>query len=848
MTDALVRRLTNIKQASGLDSLKMVRALPSGGVATVTDMGGILKAVVRVPQESHEEEEPTHTHTPKIPMLFSGTIERARILEGRGVEMALSKQTLRRLQGYRADAPDVNARQELRRFDIPYPSQCTEFIPKDSGALKHTQYVQLRPTWFSGAMAQVVQIVSGYGRQDLSELPKNKIERAVLAVPEKVWADMQFQVGNKALPGYRGDPPKSGQIAYDYKFHSCNGVAFASDGKPWLLRVNARGVYAMPLPLIPLTTTAAFREWVVDVAQDDEIEAILDRFGGMPSGEGFPLGETMDAWERAGVVVRLCDTASFYSNLGYATTCGWSFNRDGSSACNTAYNYEPGDDGMAYGAMFMMDVRIGATLFDGALPSDWRRTEVDEKNRLNFYLSGIYGAVGARPKIRSALLYKIRRIPASELLLRERLVNGSEDGWSRELDWLDARRFPAIANASGGVRQIKRGWLMNPAKPQAQPQIKFPEPLLSACRSFVFSPPSSPAQKQTRCDTPMFCFYDQKGVIHIVNYFYDPRKFVPAKESTMEGCMTVGAWQESIAVGEATLSGHFYTNLIDARGISVSKSVTDVVGKDLGFSISPGHRPVYSWAMTGFVYRLRYVAHTTTKKSVWSHIETSICVPYLCRDLVLHADLTSGSESGSESVQRLGIGDPNQYEYFTIHPKECIFSTPSVPLFLDLVAPVPKDGAPIWGWYYYDLGASECADFADQGPWAGTGMTELSGAIGPVVLGWGAGSSDTAPYLKEYSRSLPVSSTEKGSVRVAGGCRPTATAHGRVPAIGYFLQSPDEVLGYFYRDACQVVFGKSAYTNVSESLDGQGPRRWSCGYTRLADHKSAHHFIGVINE
>jgi len=51
----------------------------------------------------------------------------------------------------------------------------------------------------------------------------------------------------------------------------------------------------MPLPLIPATTTKTFRSWMgaeEDWSVDDpEITAILERFGGIPSGETMPRGD-----------------------------------------------------------------------------------------------------------------------------------------------------------------------------------------------------------------------------------------------------------------------------------------------------------------------------------------------------------------------------------------------------------------------------------------------------------------------------------------------------------------------------------------------------------------------------
>lgn len=68
------------------------------------------------------------------------------------------------------------------------------------------------------------------------------------------------------------------------------------------------------------------------------------------------------------------------------------------------------------------------------------------------------------------------------------------------------------------------------------------------------------------------------------------------------------------------------------------------------------------------------------------------------------------------------------------------------------------------------------------------------------------------------------------------------------PREGFFTISPGETGDIFYTDATRIVAGESEYANCAEP-DPEAPKqrkRW--GYTRLADHKSAHHFIGVINE
>ena len=68
------------------------------------------------------------------------------------------------------------------------------------------------------------------------------------------------------------------------------------------------------------------------------------------------------------------------------------------------------------------------------------------------------------------------------------------------------------------------------------------------------------------------------------------------------------------------------------------------------------------------------------------------------------------------------------------------------------------------------------------------------------------------------------------------------------PAPAYFVASPDMFGVIFYRDAARLVAGESKYANTIERNPESPKQRKHWGFTRLADHKSAHHFIGVINE
>ena len=254
--ELLARRLTNIKQTSSLPSLRMVRALPDGGYAIAQDMGGVFS--VRAFKAPEDGRQPEFDGLAKdyTPALFSGVITKA-LLEGEeGTGIKLTEAARRRLSGYSTKTADLPPKDvSLQRFRIGYNQLVEEFIPKFATSLAYTQYAQQRPTWYSGAMAEVMQIVGGYGRQDLESLPKAFPERARTNLPEATRAKIKAVLSGVRLPGYTGFPPANGQFQYDYKFFNTNGVSFDASGKPWLLSVRSNGVWAMPLPVVPATTT-----------------------------------------------------------------------------------------------------------------------------------------------------------------------------------------------------------------------------------------------------------------------------------------------------------------------------------------------------------------------------------------------------------------------------------------------------------------------------------------------------------------------------------------------------------------------------------------------------------------
>lgn len=271
----------------------------------------------------------------------------------------------------------------------------------------------------------------------------------------------------------------------------------------------------MPLPIVPATITNAFREWIEEVG-DDEILKILDRFGGMPSGEGFPiLSKDFEAWRRAGVIIKVCDTSDFYQHIMYSSAIGWSFNSKGSEGYNTCYDYYD-EEGLGYGLAYKMSLTLGSAKNSGKLPPSFDLDSSEKARRLDAYLSGLYRQMGDNDSEHLAIKYKLRRVPVSEILARAREgVSGKA-----ELDYWNRKELDPIAVHSGSVSEVSRGYLYSGAKFMFQPQIKYPEPFAGGCVSHDFLPLINGRYKESypNSDTIMFGYY-AGDELKVVKYF-----------------------------------------------------------------------------------------------------------------------------------------------------------------------------------------------------------------------------------------------------------------------------------------------------------------------------------------
>lgn len=849
--DALVRSLTNFKRIGSLDSLKFVRTLPGGGVAIATDMGGVLRVIVQNPV-TEERQDPTFDGLAdlKVPMLFSGVIKNAVLRPGQGLRMELTEQARRRLGKYGDEkAKPVAKMQELQRFAIEYSPRHQEFKPDVATSFLYTQYVALRPTWFTGSMATVVQVAGGYGKQDLKALPEHHVERAVMVLPEKVRAKVAKELGNKRLPGYTGKPPESGEIQFDYKFHETHGVAFGADKAPWLVRVSPAGLYVMPLPMVPATTTAAFRAYVEEVG-DTELEWLLDKFGGLPSGEGFPTGAgAFEAWRRAGVITKVAATTEFYNCMAYASACGWAFNSQGTEGFNTCWEF--GDDGLQRGHAYKLKLSLGDLPDGGKLPEEFHLDDSEDQRLLNAYLSALYKQMTGNKPEHLAIKYKLRRVGIATVMERARSAVKNDSPVAGELDYWNNHQASPMGAPSGGITRVGSGIVWAPGQPRSHPQIKFPEPFMKGCISHDFGrleghPAPNPPPL---CDTIMYGYYAEDE-LKVVKYFRDHRNYMAEVEDNYDECMIVGSWQRTVTEGSTTLMGNFYTTDFDERKAAAPiTTVTNTVGSDKGYDSKPHFSFDYFFSMVGTIWRNRYFTHKVdSTRSEGYGLTIAVCAPYLERSAMLHAkrENTSGAEKG-ESLSLYSITDPNSYRMWTYDfvwawvggSYEGNMAT------ANNVSPAPKDGNPVWvRGYNYNPGP--CTDFADQGDWMGGLPQDYTWLVHPVRHEWSHSGGGGAPSVKEYSTTTPQKSKTEGELMLSILAQPSPI--NKDPDSRYFTMSPSEFGDVFYVDAIKNAAGEAVYANCSEA-DPEAPKqRKRFGFTRLADHQSAHHFIGVINE
>lgn len=346
---ALLYKLQVFLQRGGVDTYSMSRSAGDDGYIYVRAAQGLYNITISVRPKVTDQKyaEPEIPVQPTLPTILSGMV----------------------LRGYEREVPRLNDTPVMALATFAPTPDCQQTSNLDAGQQLsarlavlprlpelrnseplpiYTQYTMLRPSMYSGKMQAVVQVLMGLGR----------LSRGMLRTME---------LDPSAPEAYIGDIRANGvQIRYDYKFHRTHGIVVAADDRLWLVEISmARGVLAMPLPMFVDSTTASFKAKYLG-RDDDSMVAVVEEFGGLPTGESFPENTAaLDARIKRGDILRLLaasDLATFYNASPYSSALGWAFSPDGSEAHNTAYYYH--EDGYQRGIWWQLNLRIGATLED----------------------------------------------------------------------------------------------------------------------------------------------------------------------------------------------------------------------------------------------------------------------------------------------------------------------------------------------------------------------------------------------------------------------------------------------------------------------------------------------------
>lgn len=203
----------------------------------------------------------------------------------------------------------------------PHPSVATTQSPRVA------QYSTVLPTAYSGRMAKLVQVLLGFGRVQRNETAGTVQERA--------------EAANNGI-----------QVQYDCRWHRCHILSTGADGRLWLVEISiSRGVSAMLLPLYSKKPSA----------DTPSMKAVVEEFGGLPTGQTFPTGKAFDEAVRAGTILRLAtasDLKDFYSLQPFSSAMGWTTNTKGDEAHNTGWRF--GEDNIRHSRHYRLKIRIGA--------------------------------------------------------------------------------------------------------------------------------------------------------------------------------------------------------------------------------------------------------------------------------------------------------------------------------------------------------------------------------------------------------------------------------------------------------------------------------------------------------
>ena len=526
-----------------------------------------------------------------------------------------------------------------------------------------TQFHFIKPGNYTGAMASIIQLLLGVGRQVKPDYEDRWLERNPRETKLTLENEMnKFGYGGSysGVSGATGDTdraiydrlesgdkarpyPSQVQISYDPRWNRTHGIMWGKNNNdrdvPILVEVAQRGVRMMPFPVHKLSTTEAARRQYEKVYPalakytpfKGGRETLFEAFGGFPTGENIPGAfQQLLRWERAGVVVKAEQGASeFYSGTSaMCTYFGWAFHPSRPRAMNVGWRREGGRKvGVCY------EVRLDV------------REKPDNQKVRNSITHKVIAALQLSDPVD---VYKAERLPqdfaeqmvadpdyevfeefevepdwlftCNTVLLRKGFIDYPNiqcpgDGttvndsftWSSPMPWFTSHMLSGAFAGGGGV---------DPCALIPSPHFKYYEPFLGQVVGFDFSNTALPSN--IRSDGPIFCTYTSRGPEILYYSYIDPPAGPSRTYNTRAYCQYTGSWTEGVEPSPPRMLGYFYSTSRDFR-----KHIAVGGGRH---KVVTGHRSGYTdflsfcgfFAMHGVCSR-RYYGYTTWVQEQWTH-------------------------------------------------------------------------------------------------------------------------------------------------------------------------------------------------------------------------------------
>lgn len=454
-----------------------------------------------------------------------------------------------------------------------------------------SQFYQIIPGRYTGAMASIVQLMLGVGRLVTPDYEERWAEgqrgdrgvRGTVVRPDRHSDDVISKEAHE-VDSFYFQKGRDVQLSYDYRWNRTHGILWGQNNTggqtPVLVELGQRGAYVMEFPLDELSKYPAVQDYYEQVYPHlaeyrpfrGQQETLFEAFGGFPTGGNFPANDAdFMRWQRAGLIAKASnDLSSFYNGATFMSSMfGWAFHPTQPRAINTMYKHEPGGKfGYCYEVVVSAQEKA-----EGA------------KTRNPIY-SQTVAALGLSDPVD---LYKAARLPVS---FAEQMVQSPSysafDAYEVSPDWA----------VDANLVLIKRGGIdypglqcppSNPCHIIDSPHFKYYEPIIDMVINFDFLHGAA----SQYADGPIFATYLNRGA-EIINYYHTPTPShrPPVHFDSRQPCQYVGTWDAGTYTHGSELSGYFYCSSRDFRrqvykgGGNVTTTEGEIIGSADHFQLN----------------------------------------------------------------------------------------------------------------------------------------------------------------------------------------------------------------------------------------------------------------------